>query len=47
MANRYTDLILRDLFPLVVGTNRLQLEMNNSTSASSVELSYARRWLSF
>lgn len=45
--NRYPSLIVRDLFPLVVGENRLQIEMANATAASEVELEYSRRWQGF
>jgi len=34
------------LWPLIVGNNRVQLEMSSATASSSIAYSYERRWLS-
>lgn len=47
-ANLWSSLVQsspRDLWPLVPGTNDLSITLSGATSASSVVLSYKRRWL--
>jgi hypothetical protein len=43
--NLWPAMTSRQLFPLEVGANHLQLELGGATSASSIALSYTRRWL--
>ncbi|WP_433329949.1 phage distal tail protein [Spirillospora sp. CA-294931] len=46
--DRWEDLVKsspRDLWPLVKGTNQLNLVLAGSSAASKIELSYVRRWL--
>lgn len=46
-SNLYPSLLTPTLWPLAVGVNQLQIEMNGADAASSVELEYTRRWWGF